>query len=422
VYALDGATGTRKWACQLGDYVYSSPALDLSGSVYVGCFDGKLYALNDATGVKRWQFLTQASYRVRSSPAIGKDGTVYVGSDNRELYAVNGATGARKWVFWTLGQIAASPTVAEDGTVYIGSADGNLYALDGDSGSKKWSFAPGSEIRSSAAVADDGVVYVASWDGKLWAVRGTSGLADSPWPKFRRDARNTGRSSSPPGFEKQPRLAVMEEGREGRLTAQVSGAPVPQVQWFCNATAVVGATNATLLFPTVTRAQEGLYWLVASNLQGQATSAPIVAVVSNVDPERLVALKWPANPAAEVTVMYTDQLGPGAVWRALTNYPPSTIEPRFVELEAAPMRFYRLSASGPGPVLPPVFTGAGLVNGWWYTDTVGTKHLVEYVAAATGWTNWGVLTNLVLPASPYLFLDAENVRPAARVYRTTPVP
>jgi outer membrane protein assembly factor BamB len=54
--------------------------------VYVGSYDNKVYALNGATGAKKWEFLTGNA--VSSSPAIGSDGTVYVGSQDSKVYAI----------------------------------------------------------------------------------------------------------------------------------------------------------------------------------------------------------------------------------------------------------------------------------------------------------------------------------------------
>jgi hypothetical protein len=261
-------------------------------------------------------------------------------------------------------------------------------------------------------------VYVGSGDGKVYALCSSSvgGLAQSPWPKFRCNAQNTGRwTGQAPAIEKQPRLAVLKEGQECRITVQVSGIPAPQVQWFFNGAALPGDTNATLILPAVTRALEGTYWLVASNALGQATSAPIVAVVSNVDPERFVALRWPGHADSGLALESTDRLGPGAVWHTLSNYPPATTEQRFVELEAAAAGFYRLSGSGGAPVS----AMAGFVNWWRFQAPAGSQHRIEYVTAATGWTNWLQLTNLVLPASPYLFLDYDSLGAPARLYRTT---
>ena len=53
--------------------------------------------INPGTDV--WKFETGAS--VVSSPAIGSDGTVYVGSYDNKLYAINGKTGTKLWGFET---------------------------------------------------------------------------------------------------------------------------------------------------------------------------------------------------------------------------------------------------------------------------------------------------------------------------------
>jgi outer membrane protein assembly factor BamB len=66
--------------------VSSSPAIGTDGTVYVGSFDKKLYAINGKSGDKLWEFET--GVEVRSSPAIGTEGTVYVGSDDKKLYAI----------------------------------------------------------------------------------------------------------------------------------------------------------------------------------------------------------------------------------------------------------------------------------------------------------------------------------------------
>ena len=64
----------------------------------ISCFwVTKFYALDGATGVKQWEYVTGQA--VGSSPAIGADGTVYVGSSDSKLYALDGQTGAEKWRF-----------------------------------------------------------------------------------------------------------------------------------------------------------------------------------------------------------------------------------------------------------------------------------------------------------------------------------
>ena len=78
--------GTPIWEFETGGGVNSSPAIGSDGTVYVGSYDKKLYAINGKTGVKLWEFVTGET--VYSSPAIGSDGTVYVGSHDNKLYAI----------------------------------------------------------------------------------------------------------------------------------------------------------------------------------------------------------------------------------------------------------------------------------------------------------------------------------------------
>jgi hypothetical protein len=126
--------------------------------------------------------------------------------------------------------VYSSPAIGADGTVYVGSYDTKVYALDGATGQKRWEFTTGDWVYSSPAIGADGTVYVGSDDNKVYALYTGSvgGLAQSPWPKFRGDARNTGRApDQPPRFGRQPSVRFFREGGEGRLTVQVSGAPMP---------------------------------------------------------------------------------------------------------------------------------------------------------------------------------------------------
>ncbi|MEK7677889.1 MAG: PQQ-binding-like beta-propeller repeat protein, partial [Verrucomicrobiota bacterium] len=188
LYALK-PDGTTKWPpFETGGPIDSSPAVGPGGVIYVGSGDGKLYALNP-DGTQKWAFDTGSP--VNSSPGIGGDGTVYVGSGNGKLYGING-DGTTKWTFTATNSIAySSPAIAADGTIYIGAVDGRLYAINAD-GTKKWAATTQAAITySSPAIGPDGTVYVGSDDGRVYALKGSAGLANTPWPMFRRDARHT---------------------------------------------------------------------------------------------------------------------------------------------------------------------------------------------------------------------------------------
>eukprot|EP01047_Picozoa_sp_COSAG01_P067789 COSAG01_NODE_9644_length_2381_cov_122.845311_1_plen_419_part_10 len=159
------AAGQVKWNVTTGDQVDSSPAIAANGTVYVGSWDHKLYAITPAGQVK-WTVTT--GDWVRSSPAIATDGTVYVGSDDGKLYAITPA-GQVKWTVTTGDVVYSSPAIVADGTVYVGSVDKKLYAITA-AGQVKWTVTTGDAVGSSPAIAADGTVYVGSDDHKLYAI------------------------------------------------------------------------------------------------------------------------------------------------------------------------------------------------------------------------------------------------------------
>jgi eukaryotic-like serine/threonine-protein kinase len=166
LYALDADTGKVRWSFSTGSsWVISSPAV-LNGRVYFATSDSALFYALDA-GSGKQIFALRFHFPFFSSPAIAGN-TVYIGSHDGKLTAINLATGTRAWEFQTdasrqklaafskpdgspnyqaafssdfyddliagiarmqsVGTILSSPVVAGR-VVYFGSNDGNLYAL-----------------------------------------------------------------------------------------------------------------------------------------------------------------------------------------------------------------------------------------------------------------------------------------------------
>lgn len=165
---------TQKWSFHTGGPVRSSPAV-VGGVVFIGSNDGKVYALNAATGALVWS--RHVGTTIRSSPAVVA-GTLYVGSSNHLLYALNAASGAVRWTGSTGGPITSSPAVS-GALVYIGSQDGSVYAFPAagcghSTCTARWARPTGGAVESSPAVWH-GSVYIGSDNGNIDAFNATTG-------------------------------------------------------------------------------------------------------------------------------------------------------------------------------------------------------------------------------------------------------
>lgn len=190
LYAVN-PDGTLKWSHRLDTSTGLSIAIAADGAVYVVA-DG-LYAVNP-DGSRRWHVRGETS---GSTLAVATDGTVYFGLTLDVLCAFS-PDGSLKWWFDTGGlpgvRSVHSSAVAADGTVYVSSADLCLWAL-GPDGTPRWRYETKMFV-FRPAIGPDGTVYVALGNN-LDAIYGDSPLADSPWPKYGSDSRNTGRVRRP---------------------------------------------------------------------------------------------------------------------------------------------------------------------------------------------------------------------------------
>lgn len=75
---------------------------------------------------------------ILASEAVVVDGTVYIGSYDGNLYALDARTGAKQWEYAS-GSVAESATVV-NGIVYFSDARGLLYALNAKTASTLWTY------------------------------------------------------------------------------------------------------------------------------------------------------------------------------------------------------------------------------------------------------------------------------------------
>lgn len=182
VVAWDAATGRVAWQTDLAP-TESSP-LVANGLVYVGAWDGGMYALDARTGAIRWrtdlgsQITSSASWVDEASS--GSTPAVVIGTNDGSLVSLDAATGAIRWRARSNERLGsgreyfyATPTVAY-GRVYIGNTDGWMYAFGARTGRLIWAQAAGTYVYT-AAVAADQVIYIGTYDGFIIAYDAATG-------------------------------------------------------------------------------------------------------------------------------------------------------------------------------------------------------------------------------------------------------
>lgn len=148
---------TQRWFFNTSDVVTTTPAV-VDGTVYVGDWSGRFYAVDAETGTERWSLQAEThpevyAGQIVASPAVADvDGTALVFfASGQTMYAVTAADGAVRWTH-DIGtgttpdytEIESSPVVA-DGLVVFGSdvhndttAHAGVYALDARTGEQRW--------------------------------------------------------------------------------------------------------------------------------------------------------------------------------------------------------------------------------------------------------------------------------------------
>jgi outer membrane protein assembly factor BamB/predicted MPP superfamily phosphohydrolase len=157
------------WRHKLGGTVQSRLLFD-NGTVYVSCFDGKVYALDSRTGRQKWAFATGGS--VYATPEIAGR-LLYVASTDHCVYALNPRSGKLVWKA-TLGGPVFAPVQVGAGVACVGAGDSKIYGLDASTGRQIWAFQAKGFIQSEAAYAND-TFFVGAWDNTFYALNASDG-------------------------------------------------------------------------------------------------------------------------------------------------------------------------------------------------------------------------------------------------------
>jgi outer membrane protein assembly factor BamB len=190
VVAFAVGTGRVLWRRTIGPSE-SSP-LVVAGVVYVGDWDGRVWALDARTGRTRW--VTKLPGQVKGGVAASGR-RLFVGDYSGHVSALSARSGRVLWSakaqprFGSTGTFYATPAVAY-GRVYVGATDGKMYSFGATTGKLRWSTSTGGYVYSSAAVWRDRVFagsyshtfycFDAATGAVRWRFRANGPISGSP--------------------------------------------------------------------------------------------------------------------------------------------------------------------------------------------------------------------------------------------------
>jgi len=175
VWALRSLTGQPRWVTRLSGQVKGGVAIS-GNRLVVGDYSGHLYSLNVTTGRIVWESNVQprlgSAGNFYATPALAYD-RVYIGATDGKMYSYGASTGKLRWSQSTGGYVYSSAAVWRD-RVYAGSYSYTFFCFDAATGNVRWRFRANGPISGSPTVVA-GLVYFATLKGTTYALDATSG-------------------------------------------------------------------------------------------------------------------------------------------------------------------------------------------------------------------------------------------------------
>jgi outer membrane protein assembly factor BamB len=175
VWALRRRTGKVRWVTKLHGQVKGGVAIS-GNQLFVGDYSSHVYALSATSGRVLWQAKAQPRFghagNFYGTPAVAY-GRVYIGATDGKIYSFGAASGKLRWSRSTGGFVYSSPAVWRD-RVYAGSYSHRFFCLDAATGAVLWQFTANGPISGSPTIVA-GRVYFATLKGTTYALDARSG-------------------------------------------------------------------------------------------------------------------------------------------------------------------------------------------------------------------------------------------------------
>ncbi|WP_129775621.1 outer membrane protein assembly factor BamB family protein [Peristeroidobacter soli] len=177
--------GLQLWSIEGIAEAAAAPVIGPNQKIYFSDTIGRTYAVSPQ-GEILWT-RQSPDQQTRSTITVGGDGTLYIGAYDSKLYAVSDQDGSTLWSAATYGT-SYTPTVAADGTIYVTNFGGAISAYS-PAGTLLWIHKVDTEVSAPPVIDRDGTLYYGSRTGQLFAVVDNGGgLARTPWPTSRHDS------------------------------------------------------------------------------------------------------------------------------------------------------------------------------------------------------------------------------------------
>jgi len=175
VWALRRRNGKVRWVKNLQGQVKGGVAIS-GNRLFVGDYSGHVYALDVRSGRIVWQAKAQPRFggtgRFYATPAVAY-GRVYIGATDGKMYSFGAASGKLRWSHSTGGYVYSSAAVWRD-RVFVGSYSHTFYCFDAATGAVRWTFQANGPISGSPTIVA-GRVYFATLKRRTYALDARTG-------------------------------------------------------------------------------------------------------------------------------------------------------------------------------------------------------------------------------------------------------